>query len=333
MRKRSKGIALVTGASGFVGGRLARILAMEGWTVRALVRTPDRASGLAGDPHLDVVVGDLCERSSVAGALADADVVFHCAGNVRTWDTLESYRRDNVIATRTLVEAALARRRPLSRFVHVSSVDVYGYPDSPADEESTTTLTTHHYGRSKLEGELEVRRLASRGGLPFTIVRPTNVFGPGGAFVEKIGRELLSGSMITIDSGRCHAGLVYVDNLAENLVRAACSTHTIGQTYNLRDENDVTWRDYLDRLAAGIDARRPIRNLSFNVAWGAALALEATHRILGSTREPTIHRLIVDMLGKTCGHSSEKARKDFGATTTVSFDEGLSRSILWFRSR
>lgn len=320
---------MVTGAAGFIGGRLAGILAAEGLAVRALVRSDRALPHLAGEARIDVTVADLLDESRVLGAVEGVDLVFHCAGLARPWARWETYERDNVRATRALVAACRAARRPPRRVVHVSTVDVYGYPDQPADETAPCDGGAFAYGRSKALGEGELRRL-DEARIAWTIVRPTNVFGPRGQFVAEVGDALRSRLMLTIDGGRAHAGLLYVDNLALNLLRAATAAAAAGGIFNLRDDYDLSWRQYLDRLADGIGAPRSRLDMSYRAAWALARVVEAPHAVLGLGSEPLLHRLLVAMFGKTCAHKADRAAATFGARTAVALPVALERSIAWF---
>lgn len=323
---------LVTGASGFLGGRLVEVLAAEGHRVRGLVRTPARAGHLAGIEGLEVIRADLADRAALEAALDGVVRVFHCAANVRPWGRWEDYLRDNVHGTRNLVAACVAATPGLERFVHVSTVDVYGYPEDPADETAPVSPGDFGYGRSKALAEDEVRRLGASG-IPFTILRPGNVFGPRGQFVTEVGDGLRSRVMLMVNGGRAHAGLIYVDNLVTGLLAAAESPRAAGETFNMRDACDVTWRQYLDRLADGIGAPRCALDLSHRRAWALAVALEAPHRWLGLRSEPLLHRLLVLMLSRTCGHPAAKARAVLGDFTRVPFDQAMERSVAWYRAR
>jgi nucleoside-diphosphate-sugar epimerase len=129
---------LVTGASGFLGGRLAEVLAQQGEQVTILARANAdlrHLSGLAGN-QIRVVRGSLTEDSPVREAVRDATHIFHCAATSTDWAAPEVYFESNVRGTETLLEAARESSR-LERFLHVSTTDVYGYPVVPCLETGT----------------------------------------------------------------------------------------------------------------------------------------------------------------------------------------------------
>ena len=220
MASISKSFALVTGATGFIGRRLAERLLEEGWSVRLLVRDPGRLAATLR-PLQDIVVGDLLDANSVGSAVKDVDIIFHCAANVSTWDAWESYYAANVLGVKNLMDSIAKENPGLSRLVHLSTVDVYGFPVLPCDEKCNTTGSGFGYGETKLLGESLVKEYGDKNNIPYTIIRPANVIGPGSQFITRIGHELQSGIMLTVDGGRANAGLLYIDNLVDDMIWAA----------------------------------------------------------------------------------------------------------------
>lgn len=321
--------ALVTGATGFIGGRLAERLLEEGWEVRLLVRDPVRlaASLRAVD---DIVVGDLLDETAVARAVKDVGVVFHCAANVKTWDTWESYCSVNVTGVKILIDAIAKFNPGLSRLVHLSTVDVYGFPMLPCDENSATAGNGFGYGESKLRGEALVREYGDKAGISHTIIRPANVIGPGSQFITRIGCELNSGIMLKVNGGRSNAGLVYIDNLVDRLIWAATAPNAHRECFNVRDDYDVSWSAFLGKFRKDIRGRGIIIDLPYFVAEGVGRILEAFHLAFMPKREPLVHRLIVRFFGRTCGHSAQKIRDVSELKDRIGFDAAMEKSCRWF---
>ncbi|WP_237155123.1 NAD-dependent epimerase/dehydratase family protein [Oryzibacter oryziterrae] len=324
--------ALVTGATGFVGGHLARRLLDDGWSVRLLVRDARRLDeDLAF--RTQVVPGDLMDRGSLNRAVAGVDVVFHCAANVATWGVWADYADVNITGTEKLLAAISAETPHLLRLVHLSTVDVYGYPDSPADETRELSNAGFGYGESKRLGEAAVRQWAETSGIPTVILRPCNIIGPGSQFIERIGKELQSGLMITIGGGRAHAGLLHVGNLIDRMLWAAEAPVAVGRTYNVRNAEDMTWAEFLRQFKAAIKGRGMVLPLSYGLAETAARGFEAVHRVIAPRHEPLLHRLIVRMFGKTCGHSPERILADSGMADRVGLTESIAQSAKWYLGR
>jgi nucleoside-diphosphate-sugar epimerase len=331
MQAFAKTGALVTGATGYVGGRLAQRLVDDGWLVRVLVRDPDRLPA-ALRRSAQVCVADLCDAAAVAKAVDGMRVVFHCAANVKTWDSWPEYRHANVHAVQTLLNALAVFGPNAPRLLHMSTVDVYGYPTSPCTEDAPADGGGFGYGESKLLGERLVRGVCEATGIPYTIVRPTNIIGPRSQFIARIGAELKSGVMLLVSGGRANAGFIYIDNLVDDLIWAATAQQAIGQCYNLRDSYDVSWAEFIQRFRRAIGGKGVVINLPFAVADAVAHILAGTHRTFMPAHEPLLHPLLVRMFGRTCGHSAEKIRRDRTSEcgSRVPFDQALDCSVRWF---
>jgi nucleoside-diphosphate-sugar epimerase len=320
---------LVTGATGFVGRRLVERLLAMGAGVRLLVRRPEKLP-----PHLssacEVIVGDLGNPASLDAAVAGVGVVFHCAANVRTWDKWSAYETANIRGVENLARAVVRCNPGLHRFIHLSSVDVYGFPAAPVDESAILDKVGFHYGESKRQGELCLRRIAQQHGIPYTILRPTNIIGPRSPFVDRIGNELMTGLMLTIDGGNVHAGLLHVDNLIDYMYWAAFSELAANETFNVRDRCDVSWGNFIADLRALIGGRGWVVNLPYFAANMAAHALAMPYRLLPLTGEPMLHPLIVRIFGRTCGHRADKLWSMNKIEARVSYESAMAESAAWF---
>jgi nucleoside-diphosphate-sugar epimerase len=169
-------LAFVTGATGFLGLNLVERLAARGWEVVALHRAASDTSRLARFPARRAV-GDIADRAAVEAALPEgADAVFHCAANTAMWSRrYDEQRRDNVIGTETMLAAA--RARGARRFIHVSTVSVYGHGHGILDEDSPQVAPTGRgYGPSKAAAEAAVKTAAGEG-FPAVIVNPAHMIG------------------------------------------------------------------------------------------------------------------------------------------------------------
>lgn len=319
---------LITGASGFLGGRLAEMLAAQGVEVRVLARPSSDLRHLAG-AKVQVVPGSLNDAVSLAQAVRGVTCIYHCAGCSTDWAPWQLFYEANVQGVEALLQAAAHEPR-LERFLHVSTTDVYGYPVIPCDEAHPPTDVGLPYNRSKAMGEALV--WASK--LPFTIVRPATIYGPRGkAFTIEIAKLLRQGLMAVIDGGRSPGGFCYVDNAACAIFAAANSPTTLGRAYNLSDGTGVTWRTYVDALAAGLNLRRAKIDLPFAMAFALARAMEASHRYLRLPGRPALSRHAVYLLARNQEYPIEAARRDFALAPEIPFEEGIARSIAWLNER
>ena len=325
---------LVTGASGFLGGRLAEVLANEGEQVTVLARTSSDLRHLSAfaPGRLRVVRGDLTDSESLLEAVRDVTHVFHCAAASTDWTSMETYFESNVRGTEMLLEAAL-KARQLQRFIHVSTTDVYGYPVIPCTETGEIQDVGLPYNRTKILAEEAVWQ-ASREELPVTVVRPATIYGPRGkAFVTDIADLLRKGQMAYIGGGRATGGFLYIDNAVAAMIAAARSSEAEGQVYNLADGTGATWNAYVAALAEGLGCKPPWIDVPYGFAMAIAGAMETPYRwIKMLSGRPILTRHAVFLLGRDQEFPSSKARVEFGFVSRVSLEEGIARSVTWLKS-
>lgn len=322
---------LVTGASGFLGGALAQTLVEGREPLRVLVRRTSDISHLRDLP-VELVFGDLGDLASLETALKGVRLVYNCAGTATDWASWETFYHGNVLGVRNLMEAA-SRAPSLERLVHVSTSDVYGYPRVACDEAHPLTDIGLPYNRSKCLGEEVVWEYHREKGLPLIVIRPVSIYGPRSMdFVSEIASALVTGQMLYINGGHSPAGLLYIDNAVAGMIQAAHSPATVGEAYNLRDETNETWRNYIEALARGLGVPSPRWSLPEWAALAAGRVSELIYGALKRQARPLITRHAVYVLSRDQSYAIEKARRDFGFRSFVSFDEGVQRSLEWLKS-
>ncbi|MGA2202064.1 MAG: hopanoid-associated sugar epimerase [Terriglobales bacterium] len=343
-------LAFITGATGFLGSHVARVLAEQGAELRLLVRPSSDLRNLDG-LNADRVVGDLRDAASIEKALSGCDVVFHVAADYRLWvrgrDSNEMYR-SNVEGTRSLLEAA--RKQRVRRVVYTSSVATMGFvsnhaaaelrsawtgegarphTNAVADEESPVSLgdMIGHYKRSKFMAE-QVAIETARSGVDVVIVNPTTPIGerdikptPTGRIVVDFLKRKFPAYVETglnlVDATECARGHVQ-----------ALEKGRSGERYILGGEN-LTLKQILDRLAAITGLPSPTVKLPYIFALAAGVVDEmVTGRLLGREPRATIDE--VRMARKMMFVSSAKAERELG-WRTVPVDGALRRSVEWFR--
>jgi predicted dehydrogenase/nucleoside-diphosphate-sugar epimerase len=235
---------LITGATGFIGGRVAEILCLrDGWDVRAIVRNPARVSRLARLP-VELIRGDIESSRDVARALEGCDAVVHCAMGT-SWRDRAKIFSVNVDGTRNVATASLAAG--VRRFVHLSSIAVHGPDVSGIIDESTPVRPTKGdvYSESKAAAERVVLR-AVREGLGAVILRPAHVYGPfSPLFASRLFRSLVRGELVFGESADTLSNTVYVDNVVEAIAHSlAAGDEARGATLPLSDADGFTWRDF-----------------------------------------------------------------------------------------
>jgi nucleoside-diphosphate-sugar epimerase len=278
---------------------------------------------------IEVIHGSIDNEDGLSRAVAGCQLIYHCAGAATDWASWDTYYKANVVGVRNMVNAA-AQVKTLERFVHISTSDVYGFPVEACDETHPLTDIGVPYNRSKVMGERIVWE-ACNSGLPVTVVRPVDIYGPRSLnFVFEIAQLIMQRLMIVVDGGRSHAGLVYIDNAVDCIIRAAQAPQALGQAYNVRDETDETWRQYVDTLADALGKPRPWLSLPSSVAFLLARVFESTYRVLCLKGKPLFTRHAVLVLSRDQGYSIAKVQSELGFKSQVTFEEGVRRSAEWF---
>jgi nucleoside-diphosphate-sugar epimerase len=328
-------VCLITGASGFIGGRLAERLVSDGYSVRCLVReSSDRVR--LDELDVQVFVGDLTSAPSLARAVVGCRYVFHCGALVTDWATKEEIARTNVAGTRSLLEASVGAS--VKRFIHISTTDVYGYPDNAGiDETYIARRFRNWYAQTKREAEAEVRRVAEAGALDAVILRPATVYGPGSKeVVGEIARAIEARHMLLVDGGRAIAGLCYVENLIDAVLLALDHENARGQAFNISDGLDITWRRFTDDLAEGLGCPKACWSLPYWLASSIGFSLEHGYRLLrkltGLTLPPLLSRQAVQVLGRNQDFSNCKARETLGWSPRVDYPTGLEATLAWLQT-
>ena len=319
---------LVTGATGFTGGHLARALAGRGYDVGALVRDVARAQDLASS-GVRLEQGDLRDRASLTRATANVDVVYHVAAIYRQAGLpRDAYHAVNAVAVKDIIEAAAANG--VRRVVHCSTVGVHGDVEHPPANEDAPLGPGDVYQETKLEGERFAREAAARLGIEVTIVRPTGIYGPGDRRLLKLFRGVARRRWVTLGSGEIYYHLTYIDDLVEGF--RLCGEHeaAANRTYILAG-GEVTTLNALVQIVADV-ARVPAPRLHLPVwpVWAMGAVCEAVCAPLGI--EPPIYRRRVDFFTKSRAFDISRARHDIGYAPRVGLRDGISRTLDWYRA-
>jgi nucleoside-diphosphate-sugar epimerase len=309
-------------------------LVHEGYPVRCLARATSDTSRLDG-LDVEIAVGDLTRPESLAGAADGCRYVLHCGAIVSDWATVAAIRSANVTGTRNLLDACAGTS--VQRVVHISSTDVYGHPGRAAVDEAYAPTGFHNwYAQTKLQSEAEVRHREALGGVETVILRPATVYGPGSTdVIGEIARAISGGHMLLVDRGRAIAGLCYVDNLLDAAVLALRHEAAPGEEFNVTDGLDITWKQFADALAAGLDAPPPRWSMPYWLANAIGLSLEHGYRLVrratGLSTTPLLSRQAVGVLGRNQDFSNRKLRDVLGWQPQVDYETGLQQTLEWLR--
>jgi nucleoside-diphosphate-sugar epimerase len=239
---------LVTGGTGFIGGRLVARLVLEcDANVRVLVRNFAHAPQIARFP-IEMVYGDVTDSSDVKRAVDGCEVVFHCAATAQ--GSKEIQYLVNVEGTRNVLEAA--RCSQPNRVIHLSSLMVYGrnLPDGDLDETAPRRYSGGAYSDTKLDAEELAFRYVEEYGLPIVVLQPTGVYGPhGGTWTTRTLHRLKTERLVLVNGGDGLCNAVYVDDLVSAMLLAAAKEKVVGEAFLISDGQTVTWREFFGRYA------------------------------------------------------------------------------------
>lgn len=321
-------LALVTGATGFVGSAVARKLLVAGFRLRLLTRKGSDRRNLAG-LEAEIVEGDLTDAASLARAVAGCGAVFHVAADYRLWaPNPDELYQANVEGTRALLQAAVAAS--VGRIVYTSSVAVLGIPKdgTPGDENTPVTVADMigHYKRSKFLAE-EVARGFAANGAPVVIVNPSTPIGPRDVKPTPTGRvvrDAAAGKMPAyVDTG---LNVAHVDDVADGHLLAYFKG-AIGERYVLGG-TDLSLREILEIIADIVGRKPPKISLPHAAVMPVAYVAEALARITGRPPVATIEE--IRMSKKRMFFSCAKAQRELGYAPRPA-RVALEDAVRWFR--
>jgi len=318
---------LVTGATGFTGGHLARRLANEGDRVRALVRDRAKAEALVA-AGIDARVGELTSLDDVTAAARGCEQIHHIAAVFRTAGHPESYYREvNVGGARNVLEAA--RRLGCERVVHCSTVGVHGHIADPPASETYRFGPGDVYQRTKLEGELAAQAAARRG-QPVVIVRPGPIYGERDLRFLKLYRAIDRGMFVMIGSGRPKLHLVHIDDLVDGFVLCSHSRAALGEVFILAGPDAPTLNELVRHIARALDAKEPRWRIPVWPVKAAGLVCESV--CVPLRIEPPLHRRRVAFFTHHREFDCSKAARRLGYAPRVSVAAGIERVAKWYRA-
>lgn len=315
---------VITGASGFIGGRLRDALLAAGADVISLVRRESPPAKVGRSANIDY--GDRAGLEALFAKEKPA-YVFHVAGATKGV-SYEDFQRGNVLPTTQLMEALSAAHPGVKRFVHVSSLAAYGpsVGDKPM-RESDTRRPVEHYGKSKLEAELAVEAFGQR--LPWTIIRPSIVYGPGEADMFALFKAARMRINLFYGNREKRASAIYVDDLIDAIVTSAQLESTLYKGYFLCDGVGYTWGQIQDHIMKAVGKRALTLSLPGFIVPVAGAAGELLTQFDKKPRLLNRQKAILDAQDAwLCTH--EAAKSDFGYTPRVFMAEGTKRAYDWY---
>jgi len=321
-------VALVTGANGFLGGALARMLTERGYKVRALVRKRGESPPADG---CEVFTGDLRNLDSIIPAARGADVIFHVAAVSGIWGTWKHFHSSNTVATRNVLDAALQAKVPKLVYTSSPSVTFDGGHQINVDETAPYPKRwLCHYPHSKALAEQAVLQANDPSVIMTCALRPHLIWGPRDRhLIPRLIDRARSGQLIRVGDGTNLVDNIYVDNAAFAHIQAAEAMRpgspVCGSAYFISQGDPVNCWGWINDILKMARLPRVKRSISFFWAWRLGHALEIYHDIFNIEREPRMTRFLAAQLAKSHYFDITRARRDFGYYPLVSLDEGMKR--------
>lgn len=319
---------LVTGASGMLGGAVARLLRDRGDGVRSFQRRPAGIDGVAD------VLGSLASADDVRRAVDGVDAVIHLAAKVSISGGEDEYRAVNVDGTRSLVGAM--KKAGGGRLVNISSPSVahlgrsiVGLDAGPADPERARG----NYARSKAAAELVAMAADGHDGMSVTTIRPHIVWGPGDTqLVGRIVDRAARGTLPILDQGLALIDTTYVDNAASAIVAALDAIDEVhGQSFVVTNGEPRTVRDVLGGFCDAAGVPRPRLRVPGGLARVAGRLVEKVWEIRPGQDEPPMTEFLAEQLSTAHWFDQRRTREALHWQPTVSLDEGFARVADWYR--
>jgi dihydroflavonol-4-reductase len=308
---------------------LARTLAQRGYQVRGLARQNAQARDLEAS-GIEPIVGALEDRTSLARAVKDVDIVYNIAAIYRHAGIPKAtYRAINAIAVGSVIEAAADAG--VRRVVHCSTVGVHGDIEHPPANEDAPLRPGDTYQVTKVEGEQIAREAAQRTGVPVTIARPSGIYGPGDRRLLKLFRGIARRRFVVLGSGDIFYHLTYIDDLVEGFRLCGETPAAANRTYILAGGEVTTLNELMALIAAEAGVAPPRWKLPVWPFWIASAACEAICVPLGV--EPPIYRRRVDFFTKSRAFDISRARADIGYAPQVGLRDGIRKTLAWYKDR
>lgn len=311
----------LTGASGFIGKAVLERLIKEKYEITVLL-LPDESEDLVKGPS--IVRGDVTEPSTLSGKMKKQDVVIHLAGSVgfQSWKNCISINRNG---TQNVIREV--KNSGIQRFIHISSVSVYGrVPDIHIDENFPFKKIGDPYGDTKIDGENIVNEFARQNKIDLTIIRPTAVYGKGdNKFLPSLVRNLKSGKFRIVGDGNNTVDLINVSDVADFILLVLREDKSIGSVYNLANPDNPTWNEMLEAVTSDLGIPMPKKHISYKVAYAAAGMMELISKF--SKKSPRLSRYAIRLIGQQYNYVIDRMKQELGFTPAIGLLDGMRECL------
>ena len=318
---------LVTGATGFLGQRLAKRLLTDGYQVRALARVHSNVGPLK-KLGVEIAFGDLADESSVVAAVRGVDVVVHAGAG--TSGTAKGSDTATVQGTRNVLDAG--RLCCINKLIYISSCNVYevaGYTENQVVTEEAQLerfpFRRGHYSAEKRQAETLVEAF-NRDGYPIVVLRPGTLYGPGGEiYTRMMGASFARRIFVVFGDGEGALPLVHVDNLVDSIVECLINRAADNQVFNVVDHDLVTKRMYMEQVVKQLYPKAIVIYCPMSFLLILAWLQEKLFTLFGLQPVYSVYRLRSSQ--KCVRYSAEKIWKVIGWRSLIGFDQGAERLL------
>ncbi|MGY5863527.1 MAG: NAD-dependent epimerase/dehydratase family protein [Candidatus Thorarchaeota archaeon] len=318
---------LVTGASGYLGGRIISKLLEDEHQVVGMVRSTSNIEGLPKE--VEIKEADLFDIISLEEAVKGIDVVIHLAAY------FDFYPRDkelmfkvNIEGTKNLMNACVGT--DVERFIYCSTTETMGGIRFPPATEDTELRPDYSYGESKILAEEAIREITADTGLAHIILRPTGVIGEGDLYVMyEVAQELHNGKVFALPRDLSHQFMfIHIDDVVSGFVSSLTPLAALNNTIILCPDESISWEKFVEVMTTELDVKPPrLRVPGFLAKFGIAILSPFKNR-----KKMTFfwHMKSVDMILSNRVYSNDKAKRLLGWSPQVTMIEGYRRAIKWY---
>ncbi|MCT4607327.1 MAG: NAD-dependent epimerase/dehydratase family protein [Marinisporobacter sp.] len=323
---------LITGATGFLGNRVAIRLKGLGYEVTGVGRNKKKGEALKRK-GIDFVLLDLENEEAVMNICKNHEYIFHCAALSSPWGKYKDFYKSNVESTKNLIKGS--KKENIKRFIHVSTPSIYfDYQDKLNIREDSILPRelVNDYAKTKLVAEKEIDQ-AFKEGLGVVTIRPRALFGPGDTTIlPRLIRANHKGGIPLIDGGKGIIDVTYVENVVDALILCMNGEKNIlGEKYNITNGEPMVFIELIQKLFHKLDIPLKTKNISFERAYKIGGAMEWISKYILMGKEPILTRYSVGVLSKSQTLDIRKAKEELGYVSRVSIDEGLDVFVDWLR--
>lgn len=320
--------ALVVGGTGFIGSHIVRDLISKGIQVRILTRNTSINKG--GHKGIELKYGDILDAVSLEGCTRDVDLVFSAFGILGQWGIPEHRYRDiNTRGVKNLLERCIDS--DIMQFIHISSAGVLGpLPAGIIADESFPFNPSNAYEMSKCEAEQHVLDYGKSHGIPFTIIRPEFVYGPGDTHVLGLFKAVKNRQFVLLGNGKSLLHPTYIDDLIKGIGLCTDNAAALGKTYLLAGARPINVQELTEIIAREFEVRSPSLKIPLLLANAASNIFELGAKVL-SGFEPPLTKTRLKFFTENRAFSNQKAQAELKYDPKVDLREGVRRTIRWYR--